>query len=79
MSRVKENLVFSDTAGPFGYFALAVPNVVFVEQIAEWVRKQKGVKEVRSEALLDVVLNRSYYEHTPRLFRSELEGERVLT
>jgi DNA-binding Lrp family transcriptional regulator len=79
MSRVKENLVFSDTSAPFGYFALAVPNVVHVEQIAEWVRKQSGVKDVRSEALIDVVLNRNYYERTPRFFRPELEGERVLT
>jgi len=79
MSRAKENLVFSDTSGPLGYFALAVPNVVYVEQIAEWVRKQKGVKAVRSEALLDVVLNRNYYEQRPRFFRPELERERVLS
>lgn len=69
MSRVRENLVFSDTSGPFGYFALAVPNVVYVEQTAEWVRRQKGVKAVRSEALLDVVLNRNYYELAPGFSR----------
>jgi DNA-binding Lrp family transcriptional regulator len=82
MSRVKDNLVFSDNSGPFGYFALVVPNISQVEQITRWVKQQKSVREVHSDALQDVVLNRRHYEPWRRLVKLESEedeeGVRVL-
>ena len=54
-----------------------VPNVAYVEQISEWVRRQSGVKEVHSEALQEVVLNRGYYERGSRSVRLRSEGEKV--
>jgi DNA-binding Lrp family transcriptional regulator len=74
-SHVEQNLVFSNCAGHHGYFALAVPNVSQVEQIARWVRQQNGVKEVHSAAIQDVVLNRKYYERWHMLVNSERERE----
>jgi len=65
MSRVKDSLIFSDVSGPGGYFALAVHNISEVEQIAEWVKRQKGVRAVRAEALQDVTLNPKHYERSP--------------
>jgi DNA-binding Lrp family transcriptional regulator len=61
-SQIREGLVFSDSSGPYGYFALVVPNVSHVEQIAKWVRQQEGVSEVHGSVLLDVVLNPNHYE-----------------
>jgi DNA-binding Lrp family transcriptional regulator len=87
VSRLKDNLVFSDNSGPFGYFALVVPNISQVEQITRWVKQQKSVREVHSDALQDVVLNRRHYEPWHRLVELESaeeeeeeegEGERVL-
>jgi len=60
-SYVKEGLVFSDTKGPFGYFALVVTNVSQVPQILKWVQRQDGVKEAHVEVLQDVMLNRNHY------------------
>ena len=74
--RIKENLIFSDVSGPHGYFALAVPNVSQVEQIAEWVGQQKGVREVHSGALQEVALNRKHYEPSPST--ASIEREHVL-
>jgi DNA-binding Lrp family transcriptional regulator len=62
VSHIKEKLVFSERAGPFGYFALIMPNISQVEQIAKWVKQQKGVRDAHSEVLLDVILNRKHYE-----------------
>lgn len=69
VSYLKEGLVFSDSSGPYGYFALIVPNVSQVEQIAGWVRQQTEVSEVHAMVLQDVVLNRSFYERWPVLDR----------
>lgn len=66
LSQFKEELVFSERAGPLGYFALVFPNISQVEQIAKWVKRQNGVKDAHSEVLLDVELNRKHYER--RLF-----------
>lgn len=51
-----------ERAGHFGYFALVVPSISQIEQIAKWVKRQKGVRDAHSEALLDVELNRRHYE-----------------
>lgn len=71
LSRIKENLVFSDVSGGHGYFALFVPNISHVEQIAEWVRRQNGVRDVHADALQEVVLNPKHYQHevTPEIAR----------
>jgi DNA-binding Lrp family transcriptional regulator len=60
-SYLKEGLVFSDSSGPFGYFALTVPNIAQVEQITQWIGQQVGVSAVHTLVLQDVVLNRSHY------------------
>ena len=78
LSRVKESLVFSNISGLHGYFALAVPNLAYVEQIAGWVEEQKGVKQAYSNALQDVILNRRHYERPPRLAGSGYERERIV-
>ncbi|MGA2664130.1 MAG: Lrp/AsnC family transcriptional regulator [Nitrososphaerales archaeon] len=77
VSRVRENLVFSNYTGPYGYFALAVPNISQVELITRWVRRLKGVRDARSDALQDVVLNRKHYESRRELVKLEPEGKRV--
>jgi DNA-binding Lrp family transcriptional regulator len=64
-SYLKEGLVFYDGSGPYGYFAVIVPNVSQVERIAGWARQQAGVGEVHAAVLQDVVLNRSHYERWP--------------
>jgi DNA-binding Lrp family transcriptional regulator len=74
---VKENLVFSDTAGPVGYFAVAVPTLVQVEEIAKWSRQLKGVKNVHSGAILDVALSRNYYERPSRLMVQKTESQQL--
>ena len=62
VSHVRESLLFSDTSGPFGYFALIVPSISQVEQIERWVRQLDGVSKARAEVLQDVLLNRKHYE-----------------
>lgn len=62
MLHEREGLVFADTSGPYGYFALTATNVSQVEQIASWVRQQEGVGRVRTEVLQDVILNPRHYE-----------------
>jgi DNA-binding Lrp family transcriptional regulator len=64
-THLKEGLVFFDGSGPYGYFALIVPNVFQVEQIANWVKQLDGVGDVHTSILQDVVLNRSHYERWP--------------
>jgi len=59
---LNESLVFSNTSGPFGYFALVFPNVSHVEQIARWVGHLQGVRGVRTLVLQDVILNQRHYE-----------------
>lgn len=61
-SYVREGLVFSDTSGPYGYFALFVPNVSQVEHIRYRVNQIRGVRKVHSDVLQDVVLNKGHYE-----------------
>jgi DNA-binding Lrp family transcriptional regulator len=74
---VKEWVVFSDTGGPFGYFALAVPNVSQVEQIARWVRRQEGVADSHADVLQDVLLNRNHYEGLAMQTGPEVAEKRV--
>ncbi len=61
-SHIGDALVFSDTSGPYGYFAIVVPNIANVEKIANWVTQQNGVKDVHSDALQEVYLNQTHYE-----------------
>ena len=61
-SYVGEELVFSDTTGPLGYFALVVPTLSSMERVEAWVRKQQGVAGAHADALQGVVLNRAHYE-----------------
>jgi DNA-binding Lrp family transcriptional regulator len=77
VSRVKENLVFSNYTGAYGYFALAVPNISQVELITRWVKQLKGVRDAHSEALQDVLLNRKHYESWRGLVKLERKGEQV--
>lgn len=67
MPHLKEELVFSDTRGPLGYFALMVTNVSRMEQLASWVRQHEGVRDVHADVLLDVLLNRNHYEDRHRM------------
>ena len=78
LSHIQENLVFSDVSGPQGYFALAVPNISHVEQIAEWVRQQKGVRDVHAEALQEVVLNGKRYERSVSTAGTKVERARSM-
>jgi len=59
--RVKEGLVFSNISGPYGYFALVVPNVAQVEQIVHWTSQLRGIRGVHADLLQDVILNQRYY------------------
>jgi hypothetical protein len=77
VSRVKENLIFSDYTGPYGYFALAVPNLSQVELITRWVNQLEGVRDAHSDALQDVVLNRKHYERWRASVNFGPEGEQV--
>ena len=77
LSRLQENLIFSNYKGPYGYFALAVPNISQVELITRWVKQLKGVRDVHSDALQDVVLNRKHYEGWRSSVKLEAEGEQV--
>jgi len=61
-SRIGSELVFSDNSGPYGYFALVVPNLFHMEQMAKWANQLEGVREARVDALEDVVLNRTHYD-----------------
>ena len=61
-SRIKERLVFSNVSGPYGYFALLVPNVAEVEQIVHWASQLRGIRRVHADLLQDVILNRMHYE-----------------
>jgi len=60
--RLREGLVFSDTSGSQGYFALFVSNIAQMVQLAEWVSRQEGVLKVHTDVLQDVLLNRNHYE-----------------
>jgi DNA-binding Lrp family transcriptional regulator len=77
VSRVKENLVFSNYTGPYGYFALAVPNISQVELITRWVKQLKGVRDAHSDALQDLVLNRKHYERWRGSVKLEPEREQT--
>jgi DNA-binding Lrp family transcriptional regulator len=77
VSRVKENLIFSNYTGPYGYFALAVPNISQVELVTRWVRRLEGVRDVHSDALQDVILNRKHYERWRELVKLQPEREQV--
>ena len=79
-SHVKERLVFSNIAGPFGYFALFATNVSQVSQIERWTRQQNGVLEARVDVLQDVILNRIHYEMrmTPDEMEALKQGSRTL-
>jgi len=61
-SRIKEALVFSNISGPYGYFALLVPNVAEVEQIVHWTSQLPGIRRVHADLLQDVILNQRHYE-----------------
>jgi DNA-binding Lrp family transcriptional regulator len=63
VSHIGKDLVFSDVKGPHGYFALLVGNLSQLEQLAEWCRKEEGVKGIRVGALQDVILNSKYYQN----------------
>ena len=73
VSLVHDGLVFSDSSGPYGYFALVVPNVSQVEQITSRVRQLDGVSEVQATVLQEVVLNRRHYER-PQVPRARSRG-----
>jgi DNA-binding Lrp family transcriptional regulator len=78
VSYVKEGLLFSDSSGPFGYFALIVPNVSQVEQIEQWARRLHGVKSARAEVLQDVILNRKHYEAWSTILSSPSDERQML-
>jgi DNA-binding Lrp family transcriptional regulator len=61
VSKIGQDLVFSNIAGPYGYFALLVENLSQLEHLAEWCRKQEGVEGIRVNALQDVILNPVFY------------------
>lgn len=61
ISYLRHELLFSDTTGPFGYFALMVPNLSRMEQVSKWANQQDGVRGARGEALQDVILNQDHY------------------
>ena len=61
-THIEQELIFSDTSGPVGYFALVVPNLSQMEHLTSWASRQEGVKDARVDALQDVVLNRNHYE-----------------
>ena len=61
-SHIGHNLVFSDTSGPHGYFALLVGNLSQLEQIAEWSKRVDGVRGARVAALQEVILSPKYYQ-----------------
>jgi DNA-binding Lrp family transcriptional regulator len=63
VSRIGRELVFSDVKGPHGYFAVFVENLSQLEQLAEWCRKDQGVKSIRVGALQDVILNTKRYRN----------------
>jgi hypothetical protein len=63
VSKIGQNLVFSNVTGPYGYFAMLVGNLSQLEHIAEWCRGQEGVEEIRVMALQDVILNPRYYSN----------------
>jgi DNA-binding Lrp family transcriptional regulator len=63
VSNIRDGLVFSDTSGPHGYFALIVSNIARVEQVASLVKQLNGVRGAHTEVLQDVILNRTHYEH----------------
>jgi DNA-binding Lrp family transcriptional regulator len=75
-SHVKDGLLFSDSSGPFGYFALMVPNVSKVEETERWVRGLKGVAKARAEVLQDVILNRKHYEEWSAKLMAQSEPAR---
>ena len=60
---IGHNLVFSDVAGPYGYFALLVQNLSQLGQIAEWSKKVEGVRGARVGALQDVILSPRHYQN----------------
>jgi len=60
---IGHDLVFSDTAGPYGYFALLVKNLSQLEQIGEWSNRVGGVRGARVGALQDVILSPNYYQN----------------
>ncbi len=74
---VKEELMFSGSIGPKGYFALMIPNVSQVEKMVRWVKRQAGVREARADVLQDVVLNRSYFERGRLPTMSEVKKEQT--
>jgi DNA-binding Lrp family transcriptional regulator len=61
-SHLGHDLVFSDTSGSHGYFALLVKNLSQLEHIAESSKKVEGVKGARVAALQDVILSPKYYQ-----------------
>jgi len=73
-TRIKDGLVFSNISGPYGYFALLVPNVVEVEQIVHWVSQLHGIRGVHADLLQDVILNQRHYERE-RLPEGRLEKD----
>jgi len=77
VSRIKEGLVFSDTSGPYGYFALVVPNVAQVEQITHWASQLRGVRQAHVDLLQDIILNRRHYEDT--LPEGQIESDEQLS
>jgi len=79
MSHLREGLVFFDTRGSYGYFALVVTNVSQVEQIARWAKQQQGVGDVHTDVLQDVLLNRSHYGSRDSLTKYEVARERTET
>jgi DNA-binding Lrp family transcriptional regulator len=62
VSQVGKHLVFSDTKGPRGYFAVFTENLSELERLAELCRKDGGVKSIRVSGLQDVILNTMHYQ-----------------
>ena len=71
MSQIRDELLFSNISESHGYFALSVSNTSRVEQITRWAKQQTGVREVHSDVLQDVILNRSHYEQERGRIRVE--------
>ena len=67
---LRESLLFSDSAGTAGYFALAVSGIAQMEQVARSVGEVDGVRGVHPGAILDVVLNPNHYEKPTGLTRN---------
>jgi hypothetical protein len=72
-SYLREALLFAHVSESHGVFVLTVSNVSQVEQVAKWVRKQKGVKDANALLLQEAILNRNHYEDWRAPAKREIE------